>query len=110
MTSNPATRRRAAVTTMALRAGAMLAAAIALAGCSAALTPGKAVKAGGPDAPIVALMNTGAYTVTPSHPFGVVGDNAQRQNLMEAHRMAEFTVGPWEVDDALRMLPGVLES
>lgn len=93
-----------------LRTAAMVASVVVLAGCSAAVTPGNAVKAGGADAPVVALMDTGAYTVTPGHPFGAVGQDVLRQNLMEAHRMAEFTVGPWEVDDALRMLPTAIDA
>lgn len=95
---------------MALRVAALIAAAVLLAGCSAAPTPGKAVKADGADVPVVALMNTGNYAITPGHPFGVVGADTAAQNTIEAHRLAEFTVGPWEVDDALRRPPGALDS
>lgn len=93
-----------------MRTAAVLAATVVLAGCSSSPIAGKAVKASDGDAAVVALMDTGAYTVTPSHPFGAVGDNVSSQNLMEAHRIAEFTVGPWEVDDALRAMPGAIDA
>ena len=99
------------VNTIARRTAAATAAVLLMAGCSTPSTPGRAVRASdAANAPVVALMDTGAYTVTPSHPFGAVGDNVASQNLMEAHRIAEYTVGPWEVDDALRTLPGAIDS
>lgn len=98
------------MSTMALRTVATVTAAVLIAGCSASSTPGKAVKANDADAPVVALMDAGAYKTTPGHPFGVVGDDKLGQSLLEAHRMSEFTVGPWEVDDALRMLPGAIDA
>lgn len=93
-----------------MRTAAVLAATVVLAGCSSSPIAGKAVKASDGDAAVVALMDTGAYSVTAGHPYGAVGEDAGKQNLMEAHRIAEFTVGPWEVDDALRMMPGAIDA
>ncbi|WP_131805756.1 hypothetical protein [Mycolicibacterium celeriflavum] len=77
------------------------------------MTPGRAVKASdaaGSDGVVPSLLDTGAYATAAGHPFGAVGDDPASQSLMEAHRIAEFTVGPWEVDAALRMLPGAMDS
>ncbi|MET4427501.1 hypothetical protein [Mycolicibacterium sp. 624] len=106
MGSDQTTRRRFAVTATALRTATVLACAAAMvAGCAAPTTSGKAVMDTDADAAVVALMDTGAYPTTPGHPFGVAGDDAYSQNMLEAHRIAEFTVGPWEVDNALVTLP-----
>ncbi|KUI34198.1 hypothetical protein AU194_17765 [Mycobacterium sp. GA-2829] len=86
--------------------------ALAVAGCSSTVT-GAARRA--PDKPgsggaVVALMNTGRYATTPSQPLGVAGDDKQTQNLVEAQRMAEFVLGPWEVDEKVNDLPGMLDT
>jgi hypothetical protein len=74
-----------------------------LAGCSATVT-GAAVKGPEPsaaDGVDVALMDTGQYPIHAGHPFGTAGD-ARMGAYLDAVRMAEFVVGPWEVDAALR--------
>lgn len=67
----------------------------------------KAPDATGSDGVVVALLDTGPYSITPGRPLGVAGEDPQAQGLLEAHRLAEFTVGPWEVDDSLHEYPGV---
>lgn len=78
-------------------------------GCSST-TPGTPTTAtAGPDSGAnVALMDTGTYDTASSKPFGTVGDDVEGGNLLEAHRMANFVVGPWEVDAELNKLPGAL--
>ncbi len=49
----------------------------------------------------VALMDTGQYPTHAGHPLGTAG-NAQKGAYLDAVRMAEFVVGPWEVDAALQ--------
>lgn len=86
---------------------------IAVAGCSST-TPGEAVKASdatGGDGVVASLLDTGDYATTQSRPFGVMGEgDPQGQRVLEAHRIAEFTVGPWETDKALRTFPPVLQT
>jgi hypothetical protein len=81
-----------------------------VASCAAPTTSGKAVKATDADTAVVALMDTGTYATVPGRPFGVAGDNVGSQHLMEAHRIAEYTVGPWAIEAALVALPGTFES
>jgi hypothetical protein len=78
-------------------------------GCSTS-TPGTAKTAtAGPDSGAnVALMDTGTYDTASSRPFGAAGDDVQAGNLLEAHRMAAFVVGPWEVDAELKNMPGAI--
>ncbi|UNB52781.1 hypothetical protein [Mycolicibacterium sp. YH-1] len=110
MGSDQTTRGRLAVTTTAIRTATMLACAAAMAaGCAAPTTSGNAVKAADADAAVVALMDTGTYSTVPGRPFGVTGDNVKAQHLMEAHRIAEYTVGPWEAEAALVSLPGMFD-
>jgi hypothetical protein len=74
-----------------------------VAGCSAT-TAGIAVKApdpGNSDGAIVALLDTGNYPVKPNHPFGPAGSTA-KGSAYEGRRMAEFVVGPWQANSALR--------
>lgn len=92
------------------RATAIACAAVVVASCAAPTTSGKAVRATDADAAVVALMDTGTYSTVPGRPFGVAGDNVLSQHLMEAHRIAEYTVGPWEIEAALVALPGAFES
>ncbi len=53
------------------------------------------------DGAVVALMDTGKYPTTAGHPVGTAGSQAAGA-LLEAQRMAEFVVGPWEVNAKLR--------
>lgn len=74
-----------------------------LAGC-AATTAGVAVRAPGPadsDGAIVALLDTGSYPVKPNHPFGPAGSTA-KGSAYEGRRMAEYVLGPWQANSALR--------
>ncbi len=87
------------------KAGLLLAAAAMvvalLAGCTSVVT-GVAVRAPGPESPgvDVALLDPGNYPRRPGKPLGKVADeNAGR--LVEAYRMANNVVGPWEVDSSL---------
>jgi hypothetical protein len=74
-----------------------------LAGCSSTVA-GEAVKepesadSGGVN---VAMLDTGPYPTHTGHPFGKAG-NPIMGAYLEAVRMAEFVVGPWEVDATLR--------
>lgn len=81
-----------------------------IAGCSSITTPGKPTTAAqAPDSgAIVALMDTGTYDTAASRPFGAAGDDVQAANLLEAQRMADFVLGPWEVDAELKSMPGAL--
>ena len=72
-------------------------------GCGATVT-GVAVRGPEPsdaDGVNVALMDTGQYPKHAGHPLGIAG-NAQKGAYLDAVRMAEFVVGPWEVDAALQ--------
>lgn len=53
-------------------------------------------------------MDTGTYDTAAGRPYGTAGDDVQAGNLLEAHRMAEFVVGPWEVDAELKNMPGAI--
>jgi hypothetical protein len=75
-----------------------------LAGCGGTVA-GVAVKAPASDDANVALMDTGAYPTTQGHIFGVAGDDRIMQGLLEAHRMADFVAGPWQVASVLRQRP-----
>ncbi len=54
---------------------------------------------------IVALMDTGDYATAASRPFGTAGDNSYSGALLEAHRIADYTVGPWQIDAEINTLP-----
>lgn len=85
---------------------------VVVVGCASA-TSGQAVKAAdaaGPDDVEVSLLDTGDYATTSGRPFGVAGDDLLAQGVLEAHRIGEFTVGPWEIDDALRVFPGAFAA
>lgn len=85
--------------------------AVLITGCSATTTTGTptTTATAGPDSgATVALMDTGTYDTASSKPFGAAGDDAEAANLLEAHRMADFVVGPWEVDAELKNMPGAL--
>ncbi len=59
-----------------------------------------AAQPGDPDSAVVALMDTGKYPTAAGHPVGAAGSHAAGA-LLEAQRMAEFVVGPWEVNAKL---------
>jgi hypothetical protein len=48
----------------------------------------------------VARLDVGAYPTKPSKPLGVAGD-PQRGVVLEAQRMANHVIGPWETDPAV---------
>ena len=80
--------------------------AVLITGC-ATTTPGTATTADqAPDGgAIVALMDTGDYATAASRPFGTAGDNPYSGALLEAHRIADYTVGPWQIDAEINTLP-----
>lgn len=83
-----------------------------LAACSSTIT-GTAIKApqplGDADA-VIALMDTGAYATAAGRPMPAAGDNRMSQGVLEAHRIAEYVVAPWEVDPALHTFSGVMDT
>lgn len=81
--------------------------AVLITGCADTTTAGTATTAAqAPDGgAIVALMDTGDYATAASRPFGTAGDNSYSGALLEAHRIADFTVGPWEEDAEITALP-----
>ena len=54
--------------------------------------------------PDVSQLRTGNYQIKPSTPFFSVGSNPATQSIVESTRLAEFVVGPWEVDSSVSML------
>lgn len=101
-------RQRAVVLCTALWIAAFSAAGVALVGCSARVA-GSAIKAGGPAPPAAeaGLLDPGNYPRRPLPPLGTVA-NEDAGRLVEAHRMANNVVGPWEVDPGL--VNGLLEQ
>lgn len=78
-------------------------------GCSTPTEGTPTTATAGPDSGAnVSLMDTGPYDTASSRPFGAAGDNLDGANLLEAQRMAEFVVGPWEVDAELTRMPGAV--
>ena len=71
------------------------------AGCSTAVE-GSAVKQTGAAGPTVDIgkLDVGPYPTQPSQPLGTTGDPAHGV-LVEAQRMANNVIGPWEVDPTL---------
>ena len=85
-------------------------ASILLASCSPAgppSPPGSAER-NRSDGADVALMDTGPYATTPSPPFGAAASDMLGRATLEAHRIAEHTVGPWQADSALTAMPGLM--
>lgn len=74
---------------------------VALAGCTTEVA-GQAVKSGGPGPPAadVALLDPGNYPRRPRPPLGTVANEVEG-HVVEAHRMANNVVGPWEIDPLL---------
>lgn len=89
---------------------AALAVAVLASGCSStaheATAPSTTPAAdGGAD---VAQLDTGPYATSPSPPVGDAGDNRMARALLESQRIAEVTVGPWQVDRDLTLRGDVL--
>lgn len=82
-------------------------ATLVVAGCATTIPGMPTTAAQDPDSAIVALMDTGDYATAAGKPFGTAGD-IEAGALLEAHRIADFTVGPWEVDGELTTLPGAI--
>lgn len=83
-------------------AAALLAAALLATGCTS-VTTGAAQRAEGGPAPGTVdptLLNYGNYSTTPLPPMGAAGGPIAGA-LLDARRMADFVVGPWEADSAL---------
>jgi hypothetical protein len=77
-------------------------AAMTAAGCST-VVDGNAVRAAGgppPGAVDVTLLDPGNYSTKPLAPMGAAGTPGAGA-LLNAQRMADFVIGPWEVDPAL---------
>ncbi|OBA79451.1 hypothetical protein A9W99_20475 [Mycobacterium sp. 1164966.3] len=83
---------------------AVTAVLLPVSGCTTTVD-GAAVKAKEADTANVALMDTGTYPTTLGHIFGTAGTDTYGQHLLEAHRLAEFVTGPWQVDETLTQHP-----
>ena len=82
----------------------VVAAVVLLTGCTTRVG-GAAVKAPASDTADVSLMDTGSYPTTLGHIFGTAGDDKFAQGVLEAHRLADFVVGPWQIDEAISKRP-----
>jgi hypothetical protein len=84
--------------------GASLLATVALvvSGCTTVVDGSPVKPAGGPPAGTVdvALLDPGNYPTKPQPPMGVA-PNPTTGSLLDAQRMADFALGPWEVDPTL---------
>ncbi|CAJ1582546.1 DUF7373 family lipoprotein [[Mycobacterium] wendilense] len=89
----------------ALRAAVVAAVALLLAGC-ATVHSGTAIRdpRADPRAVNTALLDPGDLLTTPRPPLGTAGDRTAGA-LLEARRMAEFVVLPFEVDPGLNGVP-----
>ncbi len=72
---------------------------LAAAGCSVT-TPGVPVAASDGPHPAINRLDTGNFPTEPAPPLRTAG-SAPEGSLIEARRMADNVVGPWEVDPAL---------
>lgn len=54
--------------------------------------------------PDVSQLRTGNYQIKPSTPFFSAGPNPLTQSIVESIRLAEFVVGPWEIDSSVTTL------
>ena len=80
----------------------LVAVALVSAACSSTVE-GSAVKSsGGPSGPILdfSRLDPGRFPTEPREPLGVTGDPLAGV-IVEAQRMADHVIGPWEVDPAL---------
>lgn len=80
---------------------ALVAAVVFSAGCTSN-QGGGAVKSTGaaPSTVNLAMLDPGSYPRTPRPPLGTVG-NEDAGRLAESRRLADNTIGPWEVEPAL---------
>jgi hypothetical protein len=81
---------------------AFVSVALLSAACSTAVDGSAVKESGAPKVPTVDVskLDVGPYPTEPSQPLGVTGDPL-RGVLVEAQRMANNVVGPWEVDSTL---------
>jgi hypothetical protein len=94
------------------RTAALIAAVVlASTGCTATVngSPQRAPDTG-PGGAIVAVMDTGPYATAPGRPLGAAGADQTSQGLLEAQRMAEYVVGPWEIEADVHGFPGALDT
>jgi hypothetical protein len=82
----------------------VVASVVLLTGCTTKVG-GAAVKAPVSDTADVSLMDTGTYPTTLGHIFGTAGDDKFAQGVLEAHRLADFVVGPWQIDETISQRP-----
>src|SRR6476620_4968148 len=85
----------------------VLAVALPLAACNS-VTGGSALKGtGNPPPPAIDFdqLDAGPYPTKARQPLGVAG-NPARGIVIEAQRMANNVVGPWEIDPALTVWLG----
>lgn len=96
----PIRRRRPSVITAVASAAALA----LLVSCSSSVDSGSADKATDTVAPggavDVALLDVGNYPTKPSPPLGSAG-TAELGAIVEGQRMANYVIGPWEVDPSL---------
>jgi hypothetical protein len=86
----------------------VVAAVVLLTGCTTRVG-GAAGKAKETDSANVSLMDTGTYPTTLGHIFGTAGDDKFAQSVLEAHRLADSVIGPWQIDETIAQFP-LLES
>lgn len=81
---------------------ATLAAALIATACTSVVDGAAHRSEGGPPPGTVdvSLLDTGNYPTRPAPPLGAAG-TPEKGRLVEGARMAEYVVGPWEVDAAL---------
>jgi hypothetical protein len=88
---------------MRLAYSAFVSVALLLSAACSTAVEGSAVKdTGAPAGPAIDIskLDVGPYPTEPSQPLGVTGDPV-RGLLVEAQRLANYVVGPWEVDPAV---------
>lgn len=81
----------------------MAAVAVITASCTTAVSgdPRRAPGGPPPGAADIALLDVGNYPVAPRPPLGTATNPAIGARL-DAIRMADYVVGPWQVDPAIR--------
>src|SRR5258708_18458258 len=81
---------------------ALISVALLSAACSTSIDGSAVKESGTAKGPTVDIsrLDVGPYPTKPSQPLGVTGDPL-RGVLVEAQRMANNVVGPWEVDSTV---------
>jgi hypothetical protein len=81
---------------------AFVSVALLSAACSTAVDGSAVKESGAPPGPAIDIskLDVGPYPTQPSQPLGVAGD-PMKGVVIEAQRMANNVVGPWEVDSTL---------